>query len=276
MGLISFVERFLVMKIHHLRNATFIIESNDRFILADPMLGAKGSLPAFSYFRFKKQSNPTVELPPNSSKILNKVTDCLITHSHSFGFKLFQHTDHLDIPGENFLKDRNIPIICGKYDEKYLKKLGLPVNKVLDDWKFEKVFGGKICRVPAQHGYGWIHKLMGNPSGFYLELPNEPSLYISGNTILTNDVKKVLTDFKPDISIVPAGTAQMDIGQPILMKINDLITFARLTPGKVIYNHLEALNMCPTSRKGLKNHLTNEGLFPKCFIPNDGECIDFS
>ena len=154
MNLIEFVERFLVMKIHHLRNATFIIKSDNKFILIDPMLGAKGSLPAFSYFRFKKQSNPTVELPTNSSKFLNKVTDCLITHSHSFGFKWFQHTDHLDTTGEIFLKNKNIPVICGKYDEKYLKKLGLPVKKVLDDWKFLEALGGKICRTPAQHGYG--------------------------------------------------------------------------------------------------------------------------
>ena len=262
------------MKIHHLRNATLIMEIKDKFVLVDPMLGAKGSLPPFSYFRFKKQDNPTVELPPNSLELLNKVTDCLITHTHSFDFKLFQHTDHLDTSGENFLKSRNIPVVCGRHDEKYLKKLGIPINKVLDNWKFSEIFGGRGCSIPTQHGHGWIHKFMGCGSGFYLELPNEPSLYILGDTVFTDDVKKVLIDFKPDISVVPAGSAQMDIGQPILMKMDELIEFAKLTSGKVIFNHLEALNMCPTSREDLKNCLINKRLYSKCFIPNDGESID--
>lgn len=30
------------MKIHHLRSATFVIESGEHFILIDPMLGEKG------------------------------------------------------------------------------------------------------------------------------------------------------------------------------------------------------------------------------------------
>ena len=32
------------MKIHHLRNATFVIESKSTFILVDPMLGKKKQL----------------------------------------------------------------------------------------------------------------------------------------------------------------------------------------------------------------------------------------
>jgi L-ascorbate metabolism protein UlaG (beta-lactamase superfamily) len=36
------------MKIHHLRNATFVIESGDHYILIDPMLSQKGELPSFT------------------------------------------------------------------------------------------------------------------------------------------------------------------------------------------------------------------------------------
>jgi len=69
------------MKIHHLRNATFVIESGANFILVDPMLSGKGKLPPFAYFRHKLKRNPIVSLPDNASQILNKVTQCLITHS---------------------------------------------------------------------------------------------------------------------------------------------------------------------------------------------------
>jgi L-ascorbate metabolism protein UlaG (beta-lactamase superfamily) len=94
------------MKIHHLRSATCVVESNKHFVLIDPMLGAKGSTPPFSYIRFKPRRNPLVDLPPNAASILEKVTDCLITHSQKFGIKALQHTDHLDIAGENFLREK--------------------------------------------------------------------------------------------------------------------------------------------------------------------------
>lgn len=97
------------MKIHHLRNATMIIEANDKVILVDPMLGPKGSMPPFTFFRFKPKKNPTTELPESSKSILNKVTHCLITHLHP---------DHLDKEAEKLLKEKSIPIFCSIKDEK--------------------------------------------------------------------------------------------------------------------------------------------------------------
>ena len=75
------------MKIHHLRNATFVIESGENHILIDPMLCEKGELPPFARFRHKSQKNPLVSLPDNASRVLTKVTHCLITHSQKFGIK---------------------------------------------------------------------------------------------------------------------------------------------------------------------------------------------
>ena len=54
------------MKIHHLRNATFVIESGSNCILIDPMLSGKGELPPFALFRHKPKRNPTVSLPENT------------------------------------------------------------------------------------------------------------------------------------------------------------------------------------------------------------------
>ncbi|WP_316928806.1 hypothetical protein [Epilithonimonas tenax] len=36
-------QNYLIMKIHHLRNATLVIETEDKVILVDPMLGKKGT-----------------------------------------------------------------------------------------------------------------------------------------------------------------------------------------------------------------------------------------
>ena len=107
------------MKLHHLRNATFVIESGESYIVIDPMLSDKGKLPPFAWFRHKPERNPIVSLPDNASQILDKVTHCLITHSQTFGIKALQHTDHLDTTGESFLKNKNIPVVCREQDAAY-------------------------------------------------------------------------------------------------------------------------------------------------------------
>ena len=84
------------MKIHHLRSATFVIQSKDRFILIDPMLCKAGELPPFARIKHQSKPNPLVNLPDNSSELLNKVTHCIITHSQKWGIEALTHTDHLD------------------------------------------------------------------------------------------------------------------------------------------------------------------------------------
>ncbi len=263
------------MKIHHLRNATFVIESNNRFILIDPMLGDKGSLPPFAAFKHRARKNPLVSLPGNAPDILNKITHCLITHSQKFGIKALQHTDHLDAAGEAFLKSRNIPIATRKEDAPYLQKHGLIVKHTLEYWQPTDYLGGKLTAVPALHGHSWIHGLMANGAGLLLELPEEPSIYISGDTVYTKDVDRALNEFKPDIAVMASGSASLDVGGHILMPMEELIAFVKQAPGKVIANHLEALNHCPTKRAQLREELKKSGMEEKVFIPNDGDVLSF-
>jgi len=261
------------LKIHHLRNATFVIESEPHFILIDPMLSQKGELPPFARFRHRAQRNPIVPMPSNAAGILEKITLCLITHSQKFGIKALQHTDHLDDTGVFFLRERNIPIITIQQEASYLKKLGLNVISTLKYWQSEKMFKGEITAIPALHGHSWINKIMSNGAGFYLQLVDEPSIYISGDTVYTKDVERTLTEFKPDVSVVAAGTASLDIGDPILMSLEEIVTFVQTAPKWVIANHLEALNHCSTTRLQLRHKLEDLSLSQIVFIPNDGETI---
>lgn len=255
------------MKLHHLRNATLVIETSKDVILVDPMLGAKGSGVPFTLFRFKPRKNPLVDLPANSNAILEKVTHCLVTHLHP---------DHLDKDAEAFLKQKNIPITCSVKDEKELIKRGLNIVQALGYWNTEDFLGGKITGVPAIHGYGFIApRVGGNVMGFCVELPNQKSIYISSDTVYTEHVDKVLKEFKPDISVLACGTAQMDIGQPLLMRMDDIIKFVKLSPQYVFANHLEALNHCPTTRAELKAELSKNNLMDKVFVPDDGESIAY-
>ena len=254
------------MKLHHLRNATLVIETDQHVIVVDPMLGKRKTIPPFTLFRYKPKRNPIVALPKNSREILSKVTYCLITHLHP---------DHIDKAGEVFLRRNSIPVICSIKDEKELTKRGLNVIQTLKYWEPEQFLGGKIMGIPARHGYGFIAKAMGNVMGFHIELPNEKSIYISSDTIFTEHVQKVLVEFKPEIAVVACGTARLDIGQPLLMRMNDILKFVALAPSQVFANHLEALNHCPTTRHELRQALTENNLLSKVSIPEDGESVSY-
>ncbi|CAD0004552.1 MBL fold metallo-hydrolase [Flavobacterium salmonis] len=205
------------MKLHHLRNATLVIETEKHVLLIDPMLGKRKTIAPFTLFRYQPKRNPLTALPKNSREILSKVTHCLITHLHP---------DHLDKAGEVFLKRKSIPVICSIKDEKKITQRGLTVIQTLEYWKPQNFLDGKITGIPAVHGYGFIAKLMGNVMGFFIELLNEKTIYISSDTIFTKDTEKVLTELKPDIATVACGTARLDFGQPLLMRMNDILKFA--------------------------------------------------
>jgi hypothetical protein len=82
-----------------------------------------------------------------------------------------------------------------------------------------------------------------------------------------------LETYKPQLTVVAAGSAQFDLFRPVLMTMDDILTFVRKSPGKVIANHLEAINHCPTTRKNLRMTLEEHGLSEKVYIPEDGEVI---
>ncbi len=264
------------MRLHHIRNATCIIESSEHFILIDPMLSHQGELPPFSLFKHKAKKNPIVPLPLQAAGLLDKVTDCLITHSQTFGLKILQHTDHLDKRGEAFLISKNIPVVSVEKDVAYLKKQHLNVVDGLVFWEKKPYLNGHIMAIPAQHGYGWIHRYMANGAGYFIELANEPSVYICGDTILTADVRKAIVELKPDVVILAAGNASLDVGGDLLMNMHDILEVIRISPNKVIANHMDALNHCGISRKALKIALEKENVLHKVWILEDGESIELS
>ena len=242
-----------------------VIETNTDVILIDPMLGKRGNIPTFTFFRHPPKRNPIVPFPDDTHGVLEKVTHCLITHLHP---------DHLDPAGEQFLIDRNIPVYCNTADIKVLKKKGLNVTQGLSYWKREPFLNGFIEGIPATHGYGFVNKLMGNVMGFYLELEEGKSIYLSSDTIYTDAVHKVLTEYQPDISVAPCGAAQLDLFKPLLMDIDDIIKFAQNSPKQMIANHLEAVNHCPITREELAKELEEKGLLEKVLIPADGEMME--
>ena len=254
-----------MLKIHHLRNATMVIETEITVLLIDPMLGDEGSIPSFSEKRFKSQKNPIVPIPDDSKQLLQKVTHCLITHKHE---------DHLDQSGIDFLRNNDIPVFCSIKDRERFSAHKLNITQTIDYWSPEDFLEGTIEGIPATHGYGQVAELMGNVMGYYIKLKNGKTIYLSSDTIYTEAVEKVLKTYKPNICVLACGSAQLDEYEPILMTMDDIIKFVKNSPEMVIANHLEALNHCPTTRKELKDNLLKENILDKVWIPEDGEHLN--
>ena len=258
------------MKLTQLRNATAILEIGDCRILIDPMLAPKDALPPLKFLG-QRQRNPVVDLPAVTESVLETVTHCLITHCQK------GHFDHLDRPGKHWLRSRQIPVICTPHDAGHLRQRGLKVRPLPENHREPQAFlGGQIRTVPCTHGRGAIGLLMEHGVGYFIEMPGEPSLYLSGDTILTHAVRDFLLRHQPRVSLVPAGGAKFDLGHEIIMGVNEVIEVTQTVTGTVVANHLEALSHCPVKRKELHAAAARAGVGERLRIPEDGETLEFT
>ncbi len=251
------------MRVIQIRNATCVLELGGFRVLVDPMLGDPGTLPPYAVFRSKARRNPLTPLPDGIESMLETIDACVITHVH-----LGVDCDHLDKPGAAFLRQRSVPVYCRSGDERRLGKRGIHPTPVTSECT--SFMDGTIEAVPAAHGRGLVGKLMGPGVGYLIKFPSEPLVYLTGDTILTEDVRRTLATHQPDVCIVPGGGARLDVGGPVLMSIEELTEFVRLAPGAVIVNHMGSLNHCPTSHEDVRAALDDD-TFKRVRLPEDGE-----
>ncbi len=255
------------MKITQIRNATIIIEYKDKHILVDPMLSRKGELARWRYIG-SNQKNPLVDLPQNFNELSKRITHALITHCQK------GHADHLDKRGKTFLRDNQVNVFSTFHDKKYLRKKGLLVTALKKD--DDKFFDGVIEQVQARHAKGFLTPFMEHGVGYYIKLPKSPSIYLMGDTILTDTIREFIKKNQPDYIIAPTGVAKFDIGSPLLLPTEDILELFKIAKGKIIANHMDALDHCRLSREGLKKLLKESDLLERVIIPDDGESVTLS
>ncbi len=258
------------MKVTQIRNATIIVQLGDMRILVDPMLAAKNTLPALKLLDGKRLRNPLVDLPDGTNDALASVTHCLITHCQK------GHFDHLDRAGKHWLRSTQTPVICTPHDAPYLRQRGLNVQALSVQHPHGVPFmGGQLRTVLCTHGLGWVGKLMEHGVGYFISPPGEPSLYLAGDTVLTATVRNFVVQQQPQVSVLPAGGAQFDVGGDIIMGMADVIAYTQLTHGVVVANHLEALSHCDVQRSQLAAAAKQAGITQRLRIPADGETLIF-
>lgn len=250
------------MQIQHLRNATTLITLGQERLLLDPMLSSVGAFPGFKLVGGGRKRNPLVPLPSEAEEALRSATGVVLTH---------EHPDHFDTAGLRWVRERNLPIFTNGIELPSLRKKGLDA-RLLETG----VLGLQIETVRSRHGIGILGWMLGPVAGYFLAHPSEPSLYITGDSILTESVLEAIGRLQPDIILAPAGSANIGIGGDILFSLDELVTIARTAYGKLVFNHMEALDHCPTTRAMLRERMRAEGLLNRVSIPDDGETLTFT
>lgn len=230
------------MKIQLIRHATLIISLNNKRILVDPMLSEAGSMSPIKNVP-NQNYNPLVELPIN----IDSITNCdaiLVTHTHR---------DHFDEAAAKLLP-KNIPIFCQPEDKIKLQSCGFTdVHPISTSHIWNNI---RFDRTKGKHGHGIIALKMAPVSGFVISFQEEPSVYISGDTVWCKEIEKTIEKFTPQIVICNCGGAQFSFGKPITMTNIDIHELCRRYANiKIVTVHMESWNHCRLSREELKAYM---------------------
>lgn len=244
-----------------IRNATLNIQYAGKKILVDPLLAKKGAYNPFA----GGERNPTVDLSVSVNEILDNIDMVLVTHTHS---------DHFDPVAKKILPE-SVKIFNQPADENYFQNTKFTNTETIKDhilWNDINIY-----RTGGKHGSGEIGKKMGTVSGFVLKAKDQPTIYIIGDSIWTEEVEQALQKHQPDFIVANTGGAQLPGYEdtPILMDEEQTISLLKASGNaKVIAVHMEALDHCKTSRSTLKERVNTENIKKdRLIIPKDGEQI---
>ncbi|PRO40472.1 MBL fold metallo-hydrolase [Bacillus sp. LLTC93] len=254
------------MKITLIRNATLYLHYGQSTFLIDPFLAEKGTYPPFPHTANQHLNNPIVDLPVNID--LDKMLQpdaVLLTHLH---------VDHFDDEAKRALAQDQPIYTQSEKDRKEVKEAGFQhvtcIEVEMD------ICGVHIRRTGGQHGTGETAKRMGQVSGFVFSHPDEPTLYIAGDTVWCDEPKEVVNTCKPDVIVVNSGAAQFLEGDPITMTKEEILDIHRSQPNaQIIACHLEAVNHCLLTRATLEAYIQEHHADQAIFVPKDGETLTF-
>ena len=240
-----------------IRNATLVIRVAGMRLLVDPQLDPAGARPAVPNTP-NPRPNPLVELPEPPEALVARLDAVLVTHLHQ---------DHFDDTARRLLP-RGKPVLCQPEDAERLRGDGFTDVRPVDG---ELALDGlRVVRTGGSHGTGKVGQAMAPVSGFVLSAPDEPSLYIAGDTILCDHVHEAIAAHNPDVVVVNASAARFLDSDPIVMDADDVVELAGLTDAYVVAVHLDAVAHATESRADLRERLHAEGLTERVAVPEDG------
>ncbi|MDW7676541.1 MAG: MBL fold metallo-hydrolase [Bacillota bacterium] len=247
------------MQLQLIRNATVKLTYAGKCLLMDPYLGEKGSGPSYA----GKNHSPLVSLPIPLETILAGVEAVVVSHIHS---------DHFDTTARETLP-KQLPLFCQPGDASVIHQMAfLDVIPVEETFWWE---GIQITRTPGRHGSGEVLHDMGQVSGFLFQAPGEPTVFWTGDTVLTDDIQTLIRRESPEVILTHSCGAVWGDGVLILMDDHQTVEVCRLAPDStVIAIHMEAVDHATVTRKQLRETARSSGISDeKLLIPLNGETI---
>jgi len=263
------------MQVTQIRNATLLIEYAGKTLLVDPLLADRGAYPGFAGTANSHLANPLVDLPVPLETLFD-VDAVLVTHLHA---------DHWDEAARRKLP-RHLPVFAqNDADAQAIRADGFTDVRTLAAQGDTPFDGIRIAQTRGQHGSDTVmaaaspsfRARMGEVSGVVLRHPDEPTLYIAGDTVWNVHVAAALETYDPDVVVLNCGDAQVPGLGPIIMDLDDVAQVVRAAPrAMIVASHLEAVNHCMLSRAGLRAWLDAQGLVARVRVPDDGETCVFT
>jgi L-ascorbate metabolism protein UlaG (beta-lactamase superfamily) len=200
---------------------TALIELGGMRLLTDPTFDGPGEY-KLSYTTLTKTSWPAL-----ATENLGMVDAVLLSHD--------QHADNLDRSGRAYLAQAERVLTTRAGAERLGgRALGL------SPWEhigLAKSNGAdlRLTAAPARHGPAGIEPLSGDVIGFVIEATDQPSVYVTGDTVWYAGVAEVARRF-PDVEVVLlfAGAAQTRGPFHLTMDVNDAIETAHAFPKATI------------------------------------------
>lgn len=258
------------MKFTQIRGATSIITYAGERILIDPVFAPKGAFPPVPS-PHNLLRNPLVELPSPIPDIC-VVEAVIVTHMH--------HFDHFDnMAAQSLPKD--IPVFTQDNEEKEdMCALGFAKSRVLTptgvNWQSITLYG-----VEALHGTGESvarsyaeRNIKPKASGIILEADGEPTVYLAGDTIWYEGVKRNIERYRPRVIVLNAADARFYDESPILMGTDGIAAVASVAPyATIIISHLDAVNHARLGRNEIRAFIAETKLQECVLVPEDGETL---
>lgn len=261
------------MKITQIRNATLKIEYGGHVFLVDPWLVEKGGMGAFRnfpYFCVRPEQEtipmPMRDLPMPIPDILSGVDALILTHLHP---------DHIDMEADGtigHILPKNLPVFVDDVNDAHvlLKSGFTDVTVLYSNSEFGSV---NIKWTPCRHG----SKIPMCPAcGVIMQAPGEKTLYIAGDTIWFDGVKDTLEKYRPDIMIVNACAATLQVYGRLIMDAEDVAkTYEAALQAKIIVSHMDVVTHAMLTRQDMRKFIDDNNLAEAVLMPDDGESLQF-
>lgn len=242
--------------IRYLGGPTSLIELGGVRLLTDPTFDPPGDYPIGSRVLTK-----TDDAAVRASEV-GDVDAVLLSHD--------QHPDNLDRGGRSYVGGARLTLSTPQAAE----RLGGAVRG-LEPWQTIEIGELTVTAVPAQHGPDGCEPVTGPVTGFVVEGPGAPRVYVSGDNASLDVVRTIAGRVGPcDIAVLFAGAARTALldGAALTLGSDGAAAAARLLgTAHVVPLHFEGWAHFTEGRATLRTAFAAAGLADRLHLLAAGE-----